>query len=839
MANNVMQRPMFTGAMPQGGGMPMPQGGMPPMPTAPSSVGTGITSGLIDPAEEQMQAEAGFAKLAGTMGNILETVDTAETVEEAINAVRGDQAPLQQRYAELAEYVGEDDAKKTPETVLAFLQPTFTIMEMVQQGAPQGGIADAMPTAGGGQSPVNFNLASSVQAPGAEEAMMRMATGEQPVRRADGTPPTGENLFPTIPKISVQYPAQVSNLSKSLPYLSTSTNVTAPQLSSTNPQVVQNYASDYMTLLDPYLKNLTGGGGPGMDKRLAQLDPYLPTTKTSAEILNEYQQLLGTGDEDAAKTQAYLALMQAGAKIAGSDKTLLGAGVEAAGDIAPTLSKIAADKAAQDRAIKLAARSEAIQGENAKKAAQLSIAQQAISDAARAGGSVESAILGAAQNAITYGLSLAKEESKTFNDSVVMQWNANNSFAQLPTETFVKLVDGKTDLQNVYRTQDGLKIYKDGKFQKLPEGYVKYDKNAWAAANPSAALNLDGAQKIDILIPDPTGGSASGYNQFAGFYKDGKFMYSPTGNPAEAIVAPRGFLMGSEKDVLKVAEPDSVGRVFVTIKQGPRAGQTFLSSIAGKPIPGAAYSLEPPQRDDKGALVSGNPLVYTIENPGVSMAQMTPTMVEQAQNKVINMTSAITEANEVLPLIGEAVGPLNTVKSWTSNTIGALGPDSWKGMTEYATTERGRARMNLFARNLSRALALSDRYAVAEQNLIRQMAEDPEGFWKNPNMTEVKFSEMMRVLQNELSFNRGVLSDSTEIPQVRTLPTGSANDPIMFSSPGHWESLTIQINNNPQGYRDGKYDGVTVRFTKSEAEARGISVPAGQQYVDVTIGALK
>lgn len=839
MANNVMQRPMFAGAMPQGGGMPMPQGGMPPMPTAPSSVGTGITSGLVDPAEEQMQAEAGFAKLAGTMGNIIDTVDSAETVEEAINAVRGNEATLEQRYGELAGYVGEDDAKKTPETVLAFLQPTFTIMEMVQQESPAGGIADTLPMAGGGQSPVNFNLASSVQAPGAEEAMMRMATGEQPVRRADGTPPTGENTFPVIPKVQIKNPPAVPNLSTALPYLSTNSRVNAPQLSSTNPQVVQNYAADYMTLLDPYLKNLSGGGGPGMEARLAQLAPYLPTTKTSAEILNEYQQLLGTGDEDAAKTQAYLALMQAGATIGGSDKPLLGAALEATKEAAPTLSKIAADKAAQDRALKLAARSEAIQGENAKKSAQLAIAQQAISDAARAGGSVESAILGAAQNAITYGLNLAKEESKTFNDAVVMQWNANNSFAQLPTETFAKLIDGKTDLQNVYRTQDGLKIYKDGKFQKLPEGYVKYDKNAWAAANPSAALNLDGAQKVDLLIPDPTGKSASGYNQYAGFYKDGKFMYSPTGNPAEAIVAPRGFLMGSEKDVLQVAEPDSVGRVFVTIKQGPRAGQTFLSSIAGQAIPGAAYSLEPPKRDENGALVSGNPLVYTIENPGVSMAQMTPTMVEQAQNKVINMTSAITEANEVLPLIGEAVGPLNTVKSWTSNTIGALGPDSWKGMTEFANTERGRARMNLFARNLSRALALSDRYAVAEQNLIRQMAEDPEGFWKNPNMTEVKFSEMMRVLQNELSFNRGILSDSAEIPQVRTLPTGSANDPIMFSSPGHWESLTIQINNNPQAYADGKYDGVTVRFTKSEAQARGIAVPAGQDYVDVTVGSLK
>ena len=40
------------------------------------------------------------------------------------------------------------------------------MMDMVQQESPAGGIADAMPMAGGSSSTGNFNEASPVQAPG-------------------------------------------------------------------------------------------------------------------------------------------------------------------------------------------------------------------------------------------------------------------------------------------------------------------------------------------------------------------------------------------------------------------------------------------------------------------------------------------------------------------------------------------------------------------------------------------------------------------------------------------------------------------------------------------------
>ena len=857
MANGVMNRPMFAGAMP-----------------APSSVGTGITSGLVDPAVEQATAEQGFAQLAGMTQNTIEKLDTAETVDEAMNAIRGDQATEKERRQELASYVGKTDANKTPTSVLAMLQPTFTIMDMIQNNAPEGGIANAMPQAGGGQPAGNFSQASAVQAPGMEEAMMRMMAGEQPVRRQVGSSPYGE-VIPKIPQINVNPRPAVPTLN--LPYVETNTR---PSLQSIDMGNVSGYANEYMQLMKPYLESAQFGAGPSTTEALDQLSPYMPKTqtpedliarnrglleqylpqkRTSAELLKEYQDMLGAGDDDQAQLQAYLALAQAGQAVAQSDKNLLGAAIEGGGVLSEKLAPIAAAKAQQDRQLKLAALAESKEQARARDAAeanivtgaisqsdqmaqafqgaQLNVALDAINRSVNANSKATDAVLGAASDAIKNGITLDANRADVLNKEVLAQWNANNQYGTTATESWGKYnPETKSwDIIGVRRTADGLKMVDPdgGSFKPIPEGYSLWTKDIAEAKGGTSAVDLSKAKREDILIPDPA--SPSGYSQVPGFFTGGIYFVSPDGNPANAQVAPAGFIRGNEKDVLTVAQPDGVGRVFVTVKTGPKAGQTFLSSVAGKPVVGAAYALEAPVRDDAGALVSGNPMVYTVPNPGVGFANMTSQQVEQAQRKVMDMTQAITAANEILPNIGDAIGPLNTVKAWTSNVVGAVAPDSWAGLTEYAATERGRQQMNLFARNLSRALALSDRYAVAEQQLIREMAENPEGFWKNPNMSEVKFQEMMRVLQNELSFNRGLLSDSDEIPQLNAIPTGSVNDPFMYGAPGQFEYLTITMAN--AGNRDA-LNGRVIRMTASEAQRNGIpqNLWKGKDFVDLEIG---
>ena len=76
--------------------------------------------------------------------------------------------------------VGDEDAKKTPESVLAFMQPYFGLLDTAEKGAAM----NQDPSMGVGIT--SGLMDEPMQAPGQEEAMMRMAMGEQPVNFSGG-----------------------------------------------------------------------------------------------------------------------------------------------------------------------------------------------------------------------------------------------------------------------------------------------------------------------------------------------------------------------------------------------------------------------------------------------------------------------------------------------------------------------------------------------------------------------------------------------------------------------------------------------------------------------------
>jgi hypothetical protein len=88
-----------------------------------------------DTAAQAEQVGAQYAQ--DTMDNL----DSAQDPKGIIDALRGNQKPLEDRYMELAQYVGQDDAMKTPESVLAMVQPTLM---MTEQGAVDTGIGELM-----------------------------------------------------------------------------------------------------------------------------------------------------------------------------------------------------------------------------------------------------------------------------------------------------------------------------------------------------------------------------------------------------------------------------------------------------------------------------------------------------------------------------------------------------------------------------------------------------------------------------------------------------------------------------------------------------------------------
>jgi len=134
----------------QGGGPVMPQQAMmappPQAMMAPPPQGAGLDA-LMAQAPQALGAGGGqtaaeMEKMGSQYVNeMMSAVDAAENPEDLINAIRGTDVPIGDRYTELAQIVGPDDAQSTPESVLVLVQPTLM---MTEQGALDSGVGNLM-----------------------------------------------------------------------------------------------------------------------------------------------------------------------------------------------------------------------------------------------------------------------------------------------------------------------------------------------------------------------------------------------------------------------------------------------------------------------------------------------------------------------------------------------------------------------------------------------------------------------------------------------------------------------------------------------------------------------
>ena len=143
---SIYNRPLFR----QVGGpaqmMPsdMAQMQQPPMPPQPMAAQQ--PQGIESLKAQVGQVESDTAAQAEQVGaqyaqDTMDNLDSAQDPKGIIDALRGNQKSLEDRYMELAQYVGQDDAMKTPESVLAMVQPTLM---MTEQGAVDTGIGELM-----------------------------------------------------------------------------------------------------------------------------------------------------------------------------------------------------------------------------------------------------------------------------------------------------------------------------------------------------------------------------------------------------------------------------------------------------------------------------------------------------------------------------------------------------------------------------------------------------------------------------------------------------------------------------------------------------------------------
>jgi len=159
----------------------MQAGGSPMMPPAPEQTlpPSAAMAGMPPPEGGSMEQASELASQAGLDPAVLEQmlsqaagsfegIDAAaenEDYEGVINSIRGDQMPLQERRMELAGVVGEEDAQRTPDSVLTLVQP------IMQMAAVDEGIGSLAP--GAMDTPIQGDMAGGIMSTvnmGAEEA---------------------------------------------------------------------------------------------------------------------------------------------------------------------------------------------------------------------------------------------------------------------------------------------------------------------------------------------------------------------------------------------------------------------------------------------------------------------------------------------------------------------------------------------------------------------------------------------------------------------------------------------------------------------------------------------
>jgi hypothetical protein len=151
----------------------MPPAAPPPMAAPPMGAEQALAGAEAQGQEMGMMAAEG----------VMQQIDGAQDYQSLIDGIRGNQQPLEARYAELGSIVGQQDAMQTPESVLALTQPAIM---MTEEGAVNSGIGELMQGIAGDTSmagQMGEGVGGLMMAQSPEPAM------EAPMMEAGNTPP--------------------------------------------------------------------------------------------------------------------------------------------------------------------------------------------------------------------------------------------------------------------------------------------------------------------------------------------------------------------------------------------------------------------------------------------------------------------------------------------------------------------------------------------------------------------------------------------------------------------------------------------------------------------------
>ncbi len=803
---------------------------IPPIMGGMTAEGTGITSGL-NPEEAMSQIAAGVEQ-------VNQGIDMAEDYEGIMNVIRGDQLSMADRRKELESYVGSADASKTPESVITLLQPTFQSMDLAEaqaqsqdnqmaMGQPNMGMGQPnmeQPNMGGGITALpllqadSTNTAVNIQPSNQNEAMARMAMGEQPIRAYTGAAVNiSDNNFTKPATINIPTQGTYSQGPEGL--------MTTPDYST-----VQADSDAFFDIFNKRIQDYKPNIDDSFKKRMELAKPYLTPEKTTEQYRTELQNLLGQGDSDANATAAYLELMKYGANVANSPGNLLQALTTPAPEFAEGLQDIAANKAAQDRQIAIGAY-EAEQGDiKTRRDEELGVLNQVINENVSIERDLLSNLLSINSETVRLGMDQAKLRMVNFNNAIVETWESNMTFAGKPSETWGKtLPDGTMDLKSVRYDEDG-PYFIVGSEKIRADDYMPVDAATLSALSQKGGFDKSGSKPKSILIPNST--KLGGYEQVRGVWYPtiGKAFYKKlnenTGVYEDAEMPP-GSLIGTMNDAMNITTTDD-GITKISWKLGPLQGKTTLSKMRliderefipkkdedGNLIPGTEKNenfgktlevdrgvnenmLEEAVFNQDGRLVSGMEYVMKGTAPAVDAFETLGKSTRIAINeRIINTTKAVDGLEKLMFLAnkGHLSGVLTQLGQFTTGlqkwNAMSSGNDFWRNGFEYLKTTEAQQLLNLVRKDLQMAAALSTRFNQKEQDIIAGWLE---GGFKNPESMQKEIGVLYYKLRNDL--DQSVALAENRAPMILLRPPEGTNDDPWKLDDRRDRSYTQRITN--------------------------------------------
>jgi hypothetical protein len=715
--------------------------------------------------QEDLASIQALAEVAQGVEETNQEIDKAEDFSGIMNALRGDNKPEEERRTELAALVGKKDADKTPDSVLALIQPTMAILDAAEQGAPGGinslplntpGVQETMPSGGGGIT----NFFGGVRSPGTQEAVARMKQGEQPVRRAPGSPPQGEIIYsPLLP------PPQFQTLTPSM----VQQNVPAAQNLLTAPAKPPGFEDYFGTMK-------------------SSIGDFIPQPRTSADILQKYQTTLGDTTAPLARSAFYGGLTDIGARIAQSPGGLFSAASGALTDAAPDISKnllaVTQEKAKQDRALKLSALQQSESEEKTFDQNMFAFANSAFADWSRKNTQYISDLNKFKNDSVNLAVKFAEGNNEEANKNLDAAYISQRQFAGKDSKLFV----AKDTVGNPSKQPDLITVRYDANSgeiitaKKDGTGFERVDTNKYIPVR-EAGVQLSKFKGDQKLLSGTKLNRQTGMPMPVQYYIDGSgiAMLQEIGVDGEVTyrAQTQSDYFNPEKfgDVVKITPsgqanfytynlPDGTTMDYSVPKQMPQEmlledGSTERVVKDGKFVMVNALSpdvIMKQIKDSSGKVIGTEPLfpdVITAESPFARLVPATrlgvldDKTVRSKQSQLNSIEQYLRAVEQLLSegLEGTNVGFLSTTQNFLNNNLGGILPDKLE------FTSEKQARIDKLAKIVTRKETIAaiegDRKSVQEQKLLLQsLVGDSRSLMQSPRTKIAELQEYTREVVN-------------------------------------------------------------------------------------------